>query len=931
MRAGSRERIVGAGSELVRPLRTICPIAAMTAAVCVLAPTAHAATIAVTTTADTVANDGTCSLREALNAAAADSPSGAAAGECPAGAGADTVVLGAAHYTLTRVGAGENTNASGDLDVTAGTLTIAGAGQSATTIDAGGIDRALDVLAGATLTVENLSIVGGKLPAGTNAAPTGPGSPGGPAATGGDSRGAEGGAGEGGGGVRNAGTLTLRNVAVSGNHAGDGGAGGPSSDGGGGGNGTTGGGGSGGISGGGRGGSGGDGGGIFNNAGTLTISDSTFGSNASGAGGGGGTGANGGTGGAGAGNGVGGGGGGCFGGSGGPGGNGGAIATEGGKLEIVRSDIEQNTAGPGGPGSGCGTGGTGGAGAGTGKGGSGGFAFGGDGGEGGGGGGVSDLGGALTLSDTTIASNLAANGGTASPVAVGGDGGADGIGVGKGGGNFVDGGSGGSGGFGGGLLVRSSSASATATLLSDTLADNRAGAGSNGADATHGGNGSESKGGSGGEGGFGGGADFDAPASATNITVTGNTAGSGGSGGAGGSGPVRSEGGGGGEGGFGGGISIEFGSLAHITAIGNAVAAGGAGGPAGTGTQPAAGSPEGTPLGGDLLVLFGGPTVTLSASIVGACDDPPVDGGGNIAAPSLKPCPGLVAAPGLGPLTDNGGPTKTMALLPGSTAVDQVAAPCGTTPDQRGVARPQGAGCDAGAYELAPPDVTTGEASAVTQSSATVAGKILPNARATTWHIDFGTTTAYGSQTPPQTLPGGLAAQAVTATLTGLATHTLIHYRLVATNADGTTGSADATFTTLAPNPAPRFSGVIILKRALTTGKTGHVAVTIACPSTARTACTGTLAMTVKVKAHRGKRSRRKKPKTTTVTLARATFKIAPGKSKSIQLRLGSSGRSLLAAAGHGGLAVTLTATARDASGIVVRTSLSEKLKRSRH
>ena len=54
----------------------------------------------------------------------------------------------------------------------------------------------------------------------------------------------------------------------------------------------------------------------------------------------------------------------------------------------------------------------------------------------------------------------------------------------------------------------------------------------------------------------------------------------------------------------------------------------------------------------------------------------------------------------LGPLADNGGPTLTHALLAGSPAID--AADAGVCPatDQRGVARPQGAGCDVGAFEL---------------------------------------------------------------------------------------------------------------------------------------------------------------------------------------------------------------------------------------
>ena len=54
---------------------------------------------------------------------------------------------------------------------------------------------------------------------------------------------------------------------------------------------------------------------------------------------------------------------------------------------------------------------------------------------------------------------------------------------------------------------------------------------------------------------------------------------------------------------------------------------------------------------------------------------------------------------GLGPLADNGGRTFTHALLDGSPAIDVAdGAACPPT-DQRGVVRPQGPGCDMGAYE----------------------------------------------------------------------------------------------------------------------------------------------------------------------------------------------------------------------------------------
>lgn len=58
-----------------------------------------------------------------------------------------------------------------------------------------------------------------------------------------------------------------------------------------------------------------------------------------------------------------------------------------------------------------------------------------------------------------------------------------------------------------------------------------------------------------------------------------------------------------------------------------------------------------------------------------------------------------VEDPQLGPLEDNGGFTPTMAIGPHGSAIDR-GSDCPAT-DQRGVARPQGAACDIGAYEYA--------------------------------------------------------------------------------------------------------------------------------------------------------------------------------------------------------------------------------------
>ena len=65
-------------------------------------------------------------------------------------------------------------------------------------------------------------------------------------------------------------------------------------------------------------------------------------------------------------------------------------------------------------------------------------------------------------------------------------------------------------------------------------------------------------------------------------------------------------------------------------------------------------------------------------------------------------------------LADNGGPTQTIALTAGSPALDGGDDGSCEKTDQRGVARPQGASCDLGAYEAGPmaelaPDLDFGE------------------------------------------------------------------------------------------------------------------------------------------------------------------------------------------------------------------------------
>lgn len=86
--------------------------------------------------------------------------------------------------------------------------------------------------------------------------------------------------------------------------------------------------------------------------------------------------------------------------------------------------------------------------------------------------------------------------------------------------------------------------------------------------------------------------------------------------------------------------------------------------------------------------------------------------------------------PGLGQLLDNGGPTATHALMPGSQAVD-AGEPTGCRDgagtvldvDQRGLGRPAGAACDIGAFEQgAVPTTTTTTTSTSTTTTTTMTG-----------------------------------------------------------------------------------------------------------------------------------------------------------------------------------------------------------------
>jgi CSLREA domain-containing protein len=123
-------------------------------------PARAGTTLNVNTTVDELNSNGNCSLREAVRAANLDMP----VDGCSAGDGADTILLPAGTYQLTIPGQGEEEAVTGDLDLLAD-VTITGAGESDTVIDAARLERVFDVIApDAAVKIENLTVQGGRVP-----------------------------------------------------------------------------------------------------------------------------------------------------------------------------------------------------------------------------------------------------------------------------------------------------------------------------------------------------------------------------------------------------------------------------------------------------------------------------------------------------------------------------------------------------------------------------------------------------------------------------------------------------------------------------------------------------------------------------------------------------------------------------------------------
>jgi hypothetical protein len=102
-----------------------------------------------------------------------------------------------------------------------------------------------------------------------------------------------------------------------------------------------------------------------------------------------------------------------------------------------------------------------------------------------------------------------------------------------------------------------------------------------------------------------------------------------------------------------------------------------------------------------------------------------------------------------------------------------------------------------------PPTATTGVATDVTATDATLNGTINPQGHFTYYHFEWGTSGAYDHRTPAIDASAGAdsANHAVSAHITGLAPGTTYHFRIVALGQAGRTAGLDRRFTTPLPPP----------------------------------------------------------------------------------------------------------------------------------
>jgi streptogramin lyase len=198
------------------------------------------------------------------------------------------------------------------------------------------------------------------------------------------------------------------------------------------------------------------------------------------------------------------------------------------------------------------------------------------------------------------------------------------------------------------------------------------------------------------------------------------------------------------------------------------------------------------------------------------------------------------------------------------------------------------------------PEVTTGAASATESNRARLAGVVNTIGSTTSYTFEFGRTTEYGSASAPRTLTAGGEPVDVSAALTGLRPSTLYHYRLVATNTQGTIEGRDRTFRTEAGPAGEGNAGnrdrtgprMAVAGRKLTLTRSGKVKLSLKCPLAETLGCHGsvTLQTAAKVAAGSGAEAAARKR----LRLGKARFRIRGGQTRTVTVRIARRGRALV-------------------------------------
>jgi hypothetical protein len=102
-----------------------------------------------------------------------------------------------------------------------------------------------------------------------------------------------------------------------------------------------------------------------------------------------------------------------------------------------------------------------------------------------------------------------------------------------------------------------------------------------------------------------------------------------------------------------------------------------------------------------------------------------------------------------------------------------------------------------------PPTIVAASATDVSYTGAVLRAYVTSNGEPTTYHFEYGTSTAYGLQTPAGSAAKSETMKLVTASVEGLEPGTTYHFRLVASNNKGGTSGSDGELTTAQTGASP--------------------------------------------------------------------------------------------------------------------------------